>query len=123
MEIVKCYNKVAVQIVFTHNRIKTDVTLPVEAWRASLYERVSDKLPMTCLKNTFLSAGKLRAKTGRTMVGLSEGKGIASFCRSWRYVWAKRGKIIAAVVLTVCREKAGRWILGQGERKEAFLLT
>jgi len=29
---------------------------------------------MTRLKNTFLSAGKLRAKTGRTMVALSEGR-------------------------------------------------
>ncbi|WP_090527883.1 hypothetical protein [Mucilaginibacter sp. NFR10] len=114
MEIVKCYNKVAVQIVFTHNRIKTDVTLPVEAWRASLYERVSDKLPMTCLKNTFLSAGKLRAKTGRTMVALSEGKGIASFCRSWGYVWAKRGKIIAAVVLTVLQGKGRAMDIGAG---------
>jgi hypothetical protein len=47
----------------------------------------------------FPSAGKLRVKAGRTMVALSAGKGIASFCRKAGKAGAKRGKIIAAVVL------------------------
>jgi hypothetical protein len=34
------------------------------------------------------------------MVAMSAGKGIASFCRSIGIVWVKRGKIIAAVVLS-----------------------
>jgi len=64
----------------------------------------------------FPSAGKLRVKAGRTMMALSTGRGIASFCRSIGKKRAQQGKIIAA-------RGSARFAGQRLVRKEAYLLT
>jgi hypothetical protein len=69
----------------------------------------------------FSSAGKLRVKAGRTMVVLSAGRGIASFCRSIGKVRAQQGKIIAArSSVRFAGQRPPRWASGRGVRQRSL---